>query len=445
MIFILSAKLDKKTEREWEEKKVLSADIKLLRGEQAGSLNLSVEENVLPTLEEFLDFLDFLRRRADMLETLEVARGGKTSGEWSQSTNKAKESSNYKNRPVYGLATLNNSPTVKCVVCGGSHYIQSCVEFLNLPVDSTVKKVQELRLCFNCLRCGHASRSCQSNFACKKCKLKHHTILHFDRSASNRQGEGNLDSNARELVTNIDNSVTLTSGIGGVTPQVLLQTALVEILDSQGVPQVCRALLDGASQSHLISEECCNRLGLNKIKLPTLIVGVGQKTCNLQYRCCAQIQSRFNSFKSELSLIVIPKISGVYPVEYVNASPWQLPTNLQLADPTFNTPGNIDVLIGSGIYLNLLCVGQVRLGTKMPTLQKTQFGWVLGGEVSSHIPTQRLYCNLSSNLDLQEQMSRFWEFGKLRKCRLLGFHQLKKRCVKRFSSKLQPETKTDGL
>lgn len=229
-----------------------------------------------------------------MFETLEVARGGKTSGEWSQSTNKAKEGSNYKN-----------------------------------------------------------------------------TILHFDRSASNRQGEGSLDSNARELATNIDNSF-VTSGIGGVTPQVLLQTASVEILDSQGVPQVCRALLDEASQSHLISEECCNRLGLNKIILPTLIVGVGQNTSNLQYRCRAQIQSRFNSFKSELSLIVISKISSG-PVEYVNASPWQLPTNLQLADPTFNTLGNIDILIGSGIYLNLLCVRQVRLGTKLPTLQKTQF------------------------------------------------------------------------
>lgn len=83
-----------------------------------------------------------------MLETLQVAEGGEASGEWSQSANKSKESNMNKNRPVYGQG--NNTSNIMCVVCEGSHCIQSCVEFLNLPVDSRVKQVQELRLCFNC-------------------------------------------------------------------------------------------------------------------------------------------------------------------------------------------------------------------------------------------------------------------------------------------------------
>ncbi|XP_050305065.1 uncharacterized protein LOC126742463 [Anthonomus grandis grandis] len=42
----------------------------------------------------------------------------------------------------------------------------------------------------------------------------------------------------------------------------------------------------------------------------------------------------------------------------------------------------------------------------MPTLQKTQLGWIVGGEFQSNLSYQ---CNLTTNLNLQEQICKFWE------------------------------------
>nr|CAI5834567.1 unnamed protein product [Callosobruchus analis] len=109
----------------------------------------------------------------------------------------------------------------------------------------------------------------------------------------------------------------------------------------------------------------------------------------------------------ELSCLVIPAISDSYPTNQLNVKSWQIPKNIRLADTQFYKPGEVDLLIGGGIYLNLLCIGQVTLGPNLPTLQKTKLGWVVGGDAIARTINPTYRCNFVGNL--HEDIVKFWE------------------------------------
>lgn len=105
LIYLLGSKLDKKSEREWEEIKI-SGD--------------------LPTLEEFKTFI---KRKADVVEKIELNHVGDVK------LNKAKFSKSF-------------TTTVKpCDICQGEHFITNCAEFLKLSSYQKSEKVKQLKLC----------------------------------------------------------------------------------------------------------------------------------------------------------------------------------------------------------------------------------------------------------------------------------------------------------
>ncbi|XP_025192662.1 uncharacterized protein LOC112592723 [Melanaphis sacchari] len=54
-----------------------------------------------------------------------------------------------------------------------------------------------------------------------------------------------------------------------------------------------------------------------------------------------------------------------------------------LADPLFHSSGAIDLLIGGGVFFDILEARRVSLGTGSLCLQDTKFGWVITGEVGA--------------------------------------------------------------
>ncbi|KAJ8950956.1 hypothetical protein NQ318_008397 [Aromia moschata] len=55
-----------------------------------------------------------------------------------------------------------------------------------------------------------------------------------------------------------------------------------------------------------------------------------------------------------------------------------------------------------------MCVGQINLSTRGPILQKSRFGWIVAGSIPSST-AQTSHCNLSQNIGLEKQLTRFWE------------------------------------
>lgn len=64
--------------------------------------------------------------------------------------------------------------------------------------------------------------------------------------------------------------------------------------------------------------------------------------------------------------------------------------NIKLAYPTFYVSGDIDLLLDTGTFLDLLCVGKLRKNKS--TLQKTLLGWVVGGDVIDFLTESCVSC-----------------------------------------------------
>ncbi|KAL0860238.1 hypothetical protein ABMA27_010545 [Loxostege sticticalis] len=126
IIHLASSKLDSVTSREWEEERNKLKDI--------------------PTLQQFNDFI---KGRADLLETIEINH------------NKQRRHSDIPHmRPKTFVASPTNATRPFCHLCKGSHSIFQCFRFKSLPIESRINKARELKLCTNCLRQGHDVNKC---------------------------------------------------------------------------------------------------------------------------------------------------------------------------------------------------------------------------------------------------------------------------------------------
>ncbi|KAJ8973663.1 hypothetical protein NQ317_005381 [Molorchus minor] len=367
VIFLVVSKLDPVTVREWED---------------------ATLEGQLPTLHEFIAFL---KKRADFLEKLDLHKGKASKGREQQKSFIAKSSKGF-----------------ACFVCKKDHYIYTCPEFSKMTVSSRIDKARNLKLCTNCLRNNHFSKDCRAS-SCRKCKGKHHTLLHLEQGSDSGQGrnEPRTEPISSELT-------------GGVTPertdafhsreyhentQILLSTVRVRIADCQGTKHSCRAMLDSGSMSNFISKPFVTKLGLPKIKVNFAVSGVGQLASNLSSACDIDLYAQQGSYCTNLRCLIIPKITEGLPNLYFDSVPLNIPAHLQLADPSFNEPGEVDLLIGAGTFWNILCNG-----ANMPIMQNTKLGWVISGPLNITEPTSRTICNFSKDHgNIQNQLARFWE------------------------------------
>ena len=54
----------------------------------------------------------------------------------------------------------------------------------------------------------------------------------------------------------------------------------------------------------------------------------------------------------------------------VRRNDFNIPDEIQLADPSFAETRPIDILIGGGVFWKLLCVGQIQLSKNQPINKK---------------------------------------------------------------------------
>lgn len=121
-------------------------------------------------------------------------------------------------------------------------------------------------------------------------------------------------------------------------------------------------------------------------------------------------RSIYGEFVAKIGCLVFPSITEKLPQIRIDKSSICISSRVKLADPAFDELGQIDLLIGVGLFWSLLCVGQIRRQKGQPSLQKTQLGWIIGGELTtSHKETPPSICNLFTNAMLQKQIEQFWD------------------------------------
>lgn len=105
------------------------------------------------------------------------------------------------------------------------------------------------------------------------------------------------------------------------------------------------------------------------------------------------------------TMILLRNMSRVPGLPIHETHTWPHLTGLTLADPDYQHPSSIDLLLGSEVYAWCLLPELRKAGVNDPVGQNSQFGWLISGPVSESsgdaVPT-----NLNRRID--ECLERFW-------------------------------------
>ncbi|KAL0881931.1 hypothetical protein ABMA27_001690 [Loxostege sticticalis] len=389
IIHIISNKLDSVSNREWE------------------TFRNTLKE--LPTLKEFTDFL---KNRSDLLETMEES--------YSKRRHSDVTNTRQKSMVVRSRSSLTNE-TYICPLCKDNHAIY----------QMRIKKVKDLKLCSNCLRQGHNLSACKLG-PCRICNKLHNSLLHLQNATTSTQSAAGTvvlcaapssstppppsppplpqSPETQNNISNHNNDVAL-SAINKSC--VLLSTALIQVQDSGGQKQTIRALLDSGSTASFITESLCAKLNLPTASTSSVVEGLNSQLSHLNKRCDVIISSLISTYKENINCFVVPTITQFLPTTQINYSLLNIPKNITLADPTFNIPAKVDMLLGADIFWSVLCSQNISLGKGKPTLSKTKFGWLISGLVHNQTSSLTVHCNhitLRNDDQLNKQLTQFFEY-----------------------------------
>ncbi|XP_038106574.1 uncharacterized protein LOC119766211 [Culex quinquefasciatus] len=355
------------------------------------------------------DFLKFLGNRCDALETCS-AFSKKVSPNGPKKETTKKPPSEKKVQSLYSAAVEE-----KCAKCSKEHPLYQCDEFRKMDLQCKRDLVAQEKLCYNCLRSSHIAKSCSSKSVCRNadCKQRHHTLL--CPKSTVRQV---VNESATEENSTIDPVVTMVAQVPADVPRkaFILPTAIIRIRGVDGRLIQARALVDSGSEASLISESCVSKLGLPRANGKVAVTGMGQQAAGTTRGVVKlEIANRFDDTSVlQTMAYVMGKLTSTLPTQLCQVHPSLLDRDVQdfLADPAYQRPGPIDLILGCDVFLALLRPGQVKDDGGVPVAQNTIFGWIVSGNQA--IYTHRIQANVSivnlhAELDINRTLRMFWE------------------------------------
>ena len=334
---ILQQKLDEKTRLKWAE--------------------FSSEHESVPPCTELLKFLDLQARQ---LESVTQVGHKHVSG----SDRKIPSV-----KPSYAISTDD-----ACLACKKrGHQIHTCSVFKGKTWADKFSVVKDLGLCMNCLRAGHIADRCRAPSMCRKCTRHHHTLLHRDADNSAQRTPEYTEAKEEAHVAALS-----------VTEQVLLMTCKVKVTAPNGSSTIARALIDPGSSTSFVHERIAQLLRLPRTKKNVLVEGVGGTSTRTRGSVWFQVSGvEDGAEKIGVEAYVLKKVTRDLPLHPIPiALKWDHLSNLELADPEFRTPAQIDLLLGAEVFASILRDGR-RTGPRgTPSAINTCLGWVLFGKIS---------------------------------------------------------------
>ena len=260
----------------------------------------------------------------------------------------------------------------ECVLCSPEkHPLHSCPKWGACSVAQRMNHIATHKLCHNCLAIGHNVNACKSYYRCKDCKQKHHTSIHTQAPTP--------------TVAHVTPTVAHSTAADDEVPDALITTAKLLLIGPDGTELHARALIDSGASISLVTQRVAQMLllPLRPTKLRLSVVQ-GEVTRPLKHRTTVCLSPLYNkSIKLTCKPAVAPTVTSDLPPGPV-PSVTELPhlAGLPLADPTYNLPGRIDILLGADMAPAILTQVTSRKGSNdEPMAQATVFGWTISGPV----------------------------------------------------------------
>uniref|UniRef100_A0A8D9AJE5 Integrase catalytic domain-containing protein n=1 Tax=Cacopsylla melanoneura TaxID=428564 RepID=A0A8D9AJE5_9HEMI len=348
---------------------------------------MSLKSNEIPTFDKVHSFL---KDQVKILTCLEPPNAGSgSSGQKTSPPNKGKVS-----QSSFMVKHSNSNSVCEFCKMSPSHPIYSCRQFLDKSPEDRYQMVRGKGICINCLNSEHKVKNCQSKYNCKKCNQRHSTLLHFQQFSNSQpsasspesapgfpsQPRGNNQTFCALQSFNSTNNSHSTSHSSSI---VLLPTAQVYIVDSSGVAQPARVILDSASSCNLITLSCCRKLGLPLGKVFASVKGIGDSDSSVKGQTDFSFTSRFDTtIKYQVNALVVDTITGNLPSTRVPVETLHHLRHLPWADPDFHTPSSVDAIVGAQLFSELFMMTRV-VNPSGPVAMETTLGYVMMGSVSS--------------------------------------------------------------
>ncbi|KAI8431431.1 hypothetical protein MSG28_015950 [Choristoneura fumiferana] len=235
----------------------------------------------------------------------------------------------------------------------------------NIPTPAGNKRILNIKRLSWPLLCharAHSVKRCRSKQRCEHCRYSHHTLLHFHKPEQ--------PSIMNKSAGAADEAIAMVAG--PATGPTLFATAVVLVTDRTGKRVPVRVLLDCASACNFISEQCVNRLGLKASKAKHIVSGIGQALAEPSGTLSCTISSNTDEHNSTFSFeaYVLPTICSDMPTGHIKPSSWLTNRDLAFADPCWNEPGPIDMLLGVDVFASSLRPGLIQGDPGQPRLSK---------------------------------------------------------------------------
>ncbi|GFU22600.1 DUF1758 domain-containing protein [Trichonephila clavipes] len=219
---------------------------------------------------------------------------------------------------------------------------------------------------------NHNVSSCKFTTSCRACKQRHHTVLHQFQSSpreipvsnSNQNLAATSDQNVVQPLATSQEQFCL-AGQMNYSNSILLSTAILRVKNSQGQYVNCRALIDGGSQTSLITESCSKNLNLPFYESEKYyILGLDNKVAAYATkRVELQLSPHFSQDIFAVNALVVKELTCNLPNFIVSKFDWPHINGLQLADPSFYISRPVDMILGADVFFDLILYGKIS-GTK---------------------------------------------------------------------------------
>ncbi|XP_026738691.1 uncharacterized protein LOC113501692 [Trichoplusia ni] len=192
---------------------------------------------------------------------------------------------------------------------------------------------------------------------------------------------------------------------------------MIQVRDAFGSMQSFRALFDTGSQSNFITEKAVKRLSLPLSPTNDNVSGIGDASAPILGDITCLIGTK-DKILFKLNLHVISTICGDQPIAKLNTSGWTHIESKPLADPGFDLPGPIDILLGAEVFADSLLNQHIKGNANQPIALNSVFGWLLLGK--TRLASNALvHASGKNDIDLNSLVQRFWELDCVPKASLL--------------------------